>query len=450
MLHSIISSITECEFTKIQPKCKKIIKINISDVWTELSKLDVPTQELPALKFNVEEYMNALPYKYLIGYIVASLFNVFHNDKNEWYLYDDRSKIDTDTLYIIKRIKDLLKNYTFYNYYIRVNSTIGDVDLPWNDYIIANLAYICRMNDKITQPTLSTDNDIQFEIPCKINDNLEYSELYDKVYSLLTIDPDYIDHILDRNRTHDHFLNKTITAAVCINGTACTGKSTVLRTLVEETRNKYDKNSFLMKAGKLGGFRGKDQNQCLSLAYQLTTYHAAIKYPTAIMDRCPFNNLIWRCILSFMEPIDNIEHQCRLITQMVYESISKNTIQVMKDFPVIILIDLNILANRSRMYQRATGGDRYRCFIQNYVLMQNLFYCLFADYANWPVFNTPISSENQNTTKSEINQLALRKVHQNYKTSSTIKMPLTLEFNAKFKSDYVEDLNSSKRFNILK
>nr|ABX44710.1 hypothetical protein [Penaeus monodon nucleopolyhedrovirus] len=437
MITSIINAITNGNYRKITAPEKSILKVNVDTIWTELSKMDIPTELVPIVKFDVENTIRCLPLKYKIGYILTSLFNIFNDSSNIDLLYDPRSRVDADTKHIIDKMIDSMDNNRDVMYYYRiVLSPSCKVDLPWNDYILSNISYV-KSNQRMA-----------------VSNTLDYDLIYNKVMNILTSDREYMTHLFNEHRFRSHFINETKPASICINGTACAGKSSLINSLLTTIKMNYDENSFIIKSGRLGAWRGKDDNQILAMSYQLTALNEVHDHPTAIMDRCPFNNLIWRYIMRFINPSDDIESLCKDISTYVINTLSSNTVKTMQRYPIVVLIDTHIEENRERMYFRGIGGDRYRCYIENYVPMQNLFYALFADLANWPVYNTTITSSSyptdQNAKIKSLKQMILTKIERNIEERGKIKLPIKLSYCEKFSSTQKEDFDGAKRMKICK
>ncbi|UVT30853.1 p-loop NTPase [Penaeus vannamei nudivirus] len=439
MIQQAFNAVIRKQFVKIAADCRQVAVIDVSEVWLELTNMVIPSDINPQFGFHLEEEINCLPKKYLIGYLLACLFNVFNEPKNIYLLYDERSKLDPETLFVLDQFVSSMNLNADKVYYYRLKLQNGRVlDIPWHPYILSNINYVYKKTPRQ-----------------KILDRLDKDIIQDKVLKLIRGDYHYYSYIFDPRRAHQHFAVETSNTAVCVNGTACVGKSSVLNSILAKIRTHIDENSFIIKSGKLGGFKGKDVNQILSLEYQCCGMSEIFQSPTALMDRCPFNNLIWRYILRFVEAteLDDValsEH----IANYVVDTLSHNMVRVMRQYPVVVLIDTNVVQNRKRMYYRATGGDSFRCFIEKYAPMQNLFYALFADLAKWPVYNTAIVDENypmdQHERIRDMKTLILEKIKQNALRRGKIQLPLKLAYNVSFGSDIAESFEGAIRTNIMK
>ncbi|UHB41793.1 p-loop NTPase/TK1 [Macrobrachium rosenbergii nudivirus] len=455
LLQRILNEIYNGRITKSDYCINNNFKVNIYTIWEELETMEIPTEILPPFNFNVELCAGALPLKYLIGYLFTNLLKIDAKRNNLYLLYDIRSKIDYETIEIIKHIKlALCKNDVYYLQIelptlskMKYNTPSYTFSFPWNDYIIPTLAALYPKNKKGVG---------LIDKVIKIDDHVDYDMLREKIRLIMNQDNEFYNHLLyvKNNTIFNNFIENTYNVAVCVNGTACVGKSSLLNEISIQIKETIDNNSIILKVGKYGGFKGKDINQVLAMTYQLVGTDLLMRHPTSLMDRCPFNNLIWRFILQCMKykiGSDNIDE----MTKIVHESLPMNLIKIMQSFPVIVLIDLNILKNRERMFNRSTGGDGYRCYINSYVHLQNVFYTLFADLANWPIFNTAFNQcldypkESPNKRKT-IKQLILKKLQNNAKAVTVNENVPILERNVFFKSEYEENFDIAKKFNILK
>ncbi|UBZ25644.1 TK1 [Carcinus maenas nudivirus] len=443
MINNILSKLDTHKYERCNDRMPNFVLKSKDLIWVDLDSKPIReflAEEKPMLKFNLEDYMNALPKKYLIAYLLAVVFNVFENTWNCAYLYDDRTKLDSECIFVINEISKLLNANKKDNYYIAIKldhikqQQPCYIYLPWNDYIMTNLAAVLY------------DDEMQFANN-KIPDYFERDEIKDIVTKLVKKDRQFITS-LKAPEICEHFLNNTDDIAVSINGTACVGKTKLLQEIQHEVIKRYDPSCQILKIGKYGGFKGKDSNQILSLTYQGIALNLVNRQPTSIMDRDPFNNLIWRCILQCMKTFDRDEDLIDLFVEIFVTSVSRNLVKTMQQYPVVVLVDFDEIQNRMRMFNRATGGDRKRCFITNYVKIQNIVYCTFAHLANWPVFETAFNSIENPENRFTIKNLILTKISQNTKNNKR-SMP-ELESNSSFKSDFCECFNTAKKLKIMK
>lgn len=259
----------------------------------------------------------------------------------------------------------------------------------------------------------------------------------------------------------NHFLHETCNDAVMVNGTACVGKTSFLQEVVEEIRNKIDPNSRLLKASGCGGFRGKDCEQVLAMQYQLCASGLAKLCYTSVIDRCFFNNLLWRIIQALYNTNTDIVEYFLFL----FSLFSPAVIELMKREPIIVIIETNVPRNRKRMFDRDEGGDHIRCRLERYVIAQNLVYGVFATLCNWPLIDLGNFSFNETNIFKKIQQLILEKiilnVERNGKKLPTVsdkasdeETPLFLKRH-KFITEYkpevnIFDYNIAKCIEVLK
>jgi len=270
--------------------------------------------------------------------------------------------------------------------YIHVDQyyvTISPLELTWSDAIIARFYQQFNIIAELPQPTILRDALL-----------IERGNLISLVSRILKSDVSLFKKefkMWDRQS----FIEDTAPVAVGVNGTACVGKTTILNMALEKIQKYLDPQAQILKAGKFGGFKGKDREQTAAMQYQAITFAVMGDQYTSIADRDMFNNFIWRIIMA---------HQCtrtctaEKIVDNVLNKVSSNMIEVMSKQPIMIILDFNIVQNRMRMYKRANGGDRTRCFIQYYTPAQNAVYGLFAYLCKWPTFHRCFS---ENVTDKE-------------------------------------------------
>ncbi|UOT91815.1 TK1 [Aratus pisonii nudivirus] len=425
MIIEIIKLLKKNKYHRIDDNKGLINKIiNKDTVLIELQELKEHFNDNKDLMFgfNLESYMLVFPEKLLIAYISCAILNIFSKIRSINFIYNPATNFDHDCQYIIKLIKENLCEYEDKTYYLQVK----DIYLPWNDYILPEITG--RLHGVVTRE--------RFQKPLDCIKNKLH--LHHVVHQLMIKDNEFIES-LKSEKVRNHFTNKTISAAVSINGTACVGKTTLLSKLKNLVTSSHDETCQIEKIGRYGKYKGKDNNQILSLSYQSILLNIANRYPSNLLDRDPFNNLIWRCILQCVHTNSkNLEDE---IVEIFYNCISQNLLKTMKTYPIIILIDLNEEDNRRRMFLRNTGGDRKRCYITNYVLIQNVFYSLFAYYCSWPVFDTVFKNE------EAIIQLVMKKIYKNKKNPTDLP---PLNCSVTFKSIKEEDFTDAKRLKIMK
>lgn len=200
-----------------------------------------------------------------------------------------------------------------------------------------------------------------------------------------------IANLLDENKTH---LNKfdiptkakeTTSKIKYVTGTACVGKSTLMRRINHECGLK------IVKRGYLGGFEAKSHEpgaaDGLMLALQNT-----LSNENTIGDRGMFDNTAWRLIMHLLDykliitnknkklsyrelDVDGIIKLARNFFGAVYSPFS---IEELKKHTVLVIIDPYPKWNKIRMYNRGTKGDKHRSTILNYVVAQNIVYYIYA------------------------------------------------------------------------
>lgn len=374
--------------------------INSIEKYTSLSKYYV---EKAALALDADEFI------YFIYF--CGNFNFF-NKKFEsmdisFNLIDNTvpnlSKKVKITLAIIH--KTLWNNIFYYINVYQINFTF-----PWSKYIIPAIA-----REKTRQISLYKNT------PVPIKDSIiqhNFYNFFDKAYvkdlasSLFLLNArtgvEKIKYKFSQEN-NNVFINNTLNVAPMINGTACAGKTTLLTKAMLEINNKIDPNARVLKVAKLGGFEGKDKNQLLAMEYQSVAAELASVYYTSILDRCKYNNMIWRIILTLM---DSSEDSVQKFVDIL-EHFSSLMINLMSKQPIIIFLDSNVLANRKCMSTRNEGGDSYRCFLQNYAPAQNMVYGVLAALCKWPVIDRVDLTHKAKKIENEFINLVVNKIKKN-------------------------------------
>lgn len=360
--------------------------------------------------YRFEMKMYCLPKRLLYMYLYYQLLYGFYDSpfENITSSISLLRSLQPKTIYLPVTI---FKDLAIIHKYIVIDTfylSIPPIYLPWSDIIIPKLfsSYNYIVEEQI-KPVISTDL------------HMNYDNLIDIVTRILNPDETTLENISQWDT--NQFLYSTDSIAVGVNGTACAGKTAILNKALEKIKTDFDPNAEILKAGKFGGYGGKDIEQVLSLSYQATLFCSMYNQYTSIADRDMFNNLIWRLILCHM---DTATCTPKLIVDNFLSKISSNIIKIMTRKPIIILLDLNVPENRYRMYRRNTGGDRKRCFIEFYTPAQNAIYGLFAYLCNWPIFNRDFDQ----TKQDFIVDLIVSKINENIKNNND-KLPIknTLE-----------------------
>ena len=269
--------------------------------------------------------------------------------------------------------------------YKSIMYNFNGINYPWNDRILPILEYSKISAAKgFNNFGIFSDNLLIPIEPRKFDeidlfdkyDKIEikkWAELYSRKSSITTNESTTMD-ILNSN----DFNEKKNPFAVSVTGTACVGKTTILHRAINIIRNEDDENAKIYKAGKLGGFVGKDTEQILAMCYQYTMMSVEQTYYTSILDRCCLDNLIWRFIMTLMNSnesmVDTFMKELPCLTPLIITFLSKH--------PIIFIIDTNVNLVRKRMKQRGMGNDLARAQIENYVPAQNMVYGVLAKMSN--------------------------------------------------------------------
>lgn len=392
-LENIIECMEKGTFT-ISKKCiESKASLNLPRLEVELLSKIKSSQDCEDVAthntfYKIERKIFALPKQTLYLYLYYQLLYDFYNTpfKSQAESISLLRALQPKTIYIPLMIFQNLSTIHQYIenglYYI----TIPPIQLPWSDVICTKLFSSYNYTPIIPLPYESVSSL-----------SLEYDNLIAVVTSILQPKENTMDIISRWNK--DDFINKTASIAVGINGTACAGKTSILNKTLTKIQQNIDPNTGIIKAGKYGGYKGKDHEQILALTYQATVFAAMQEQYTSIADRDMFNNLIWRMILYHM---DTFSCTPKNIVDNFISKISRNLIHIMSKQPIIVFIDLNVPENRYRMFRRETGGDRKRCYIEYYTPAQNSIYGLFAYLCKWPIFNRTFDEKKQDNIISLI------------------------------------------------
>ncbi|QLI62427.1 KN57gp_065 [Dikerogammarus haemobaphes nudivirus] len=304
-----------------------------------------------------------------------------------------------------------IHEYVEHNKYYVV---IPPLYLPWSDAIISR--YYQRYNsvDVIPKPFVF-----------KTFLNIERKELIKIVDMILNEDPNFVNKVQKGRWSREAFIENTSSIAVGINGTACAGKTSILNQALEIIHETIDPNASILKAGRYGGFVGKDVEQTMAMQYQAIVYGLMVDQYTSLADRDMFNNFIWRLIMAHQ---DQESCTAEKIVNNFLEKVSSNMINLMLQQPILIFLDLNVPANRVRMFRRGTGGDHFRCFIEFYTPAQNAIYGLFAYLCNWPTFNRSFDEDKIEKQKEVIEMITAKIANNKLKHSNQLPKKNTLQF----------------------
>ena len=376
------------------------------------SKLDALTYEsigdLSRYEDCMEKKMLALG-NHAPRYLYLSLkFNAF-TDKAAEYPQEDRP--------FVSIVRQSLKKQLYY-----VMLPISQLILPWSDCILVDLVQRSNLRQLMLEPATNT-----------LLAHPDMSSLANAYFCGA-----FGQHTYDGSS----WINKTMCHAPSVNGVACVGKSTILAAAAEASA---DPNAQVLKVSKVGTFRGKDDDQVLAMQYQLTALSLAEIYYTSVMDRCPFNNMIWRLIMNYMDTTENVvEKFCRDLSRITLFTIERMSIE-----PIIVILDNDICANRRRMFKRNHGQDRLRCKIENYVKAQNMVYGVFARLCGWPVFCATDLMENS----LPLQELIAGKINSNIEFANNVLPPApysTTKHNTTFPQKDSENYLMARTIGIVK
>lgn len=210
--------------------------------------------------------------------------------------------------------------------------------------------------------------------------------------------------VAKHNQSCDENWAKTAVCAPYINGTACCGKSTLVRSLNtqlgalglhrhELPEGHCDGNGCTLSVKPVNfypkGFaKGKDQAIIRASVYQAAFFNLGLTHYTLVGDRCPLNNMIWRFIMMLLDVYSE-----NTPTSLLQKTLSKWMDSVPDAFwesakiiPTIIVIDPDVEAVQKRMLERKTGSDEYRATVPGYVQCQNLAYLELARRCGYTVW----------------------------------------------------------------
>lgn len=199
-----------------------------------------------------------------------------------------------------------------------------------------------------------------------------------------------------------NFLKNKTVCSPYLNGTACVGKSTLVKSTNRELA-KLNLHVHTLESGvscsgdncplavKPAYFlpkqwsKGKDKSLIRAMTYQLAFVNYGLKHYTLVGDRCPMNNLIWRFIMMMMEVFDSPDGILINILDKFLDTVPSEFWESCKIIPTIIIVDLDEPAVRQRMVERNEGGDVKRSKTKGYVECQNLVYMEIARRCGYPI-----------------------------------------------------------------
>lgn len=362
-------------------------------------------------------------------------------------IYETSDKMIYTKLAYIHETFTLKPNYTI---------SIKDIEIPWNDRILPRLSREQNRSKRTFSQAFGCSSSMINSMPTLAHESLfssfEQKELirkYATIFGRGYTSKDSKELETDLNNMDpgvlDRFLNHTKFTAVKINGTACAGKTTILNNTLADIQTTIDCNAEILKIGSMGGFAGKDYNQVLAMEYQYVAIGMADKFYTSVCDRCPFNNMIWRIILSMMDTTQDMVS----VFMKELADISPLMIKLMSNEPIIVIIATDVQTNRDIMARRNNGGDVYRSRIENYTKAQNIVYGVLAKLCNWILVDT--SSNNFREKQNKIQELLVKKTERNvwYHHNKTPNLKPS-EFHIKHKLIQTYNIDHSDKFNVAK
>ena len=258
--------------------------------------------------------------------------------------------------------------------------------------------------------------------------------------------------LYDNVESIEHFQNHTRNVAISVTGTACATKTTTLNFINNFINNYLELNAIdetctIYKAGQMGSFQNKDIEQGRAMCYQGVMINVAYDYKYAIIDRSPYDNLIWRIIMALVPSYGTEEFETNLYN--AFDTIwSISMMNAISLDPIIIFVDLNEEENRKRMLKRNTGADNWRYSLDGYVEVQNIIYYMVGRMVKSPIFDM---SEIINNPKksSQLWQKIVTMIYTKYSNNSPKpKMPIV-----KFKMPPIEnpiDYTEAEKLGLLK
>lgn len=184
-----------------------------------------------------------------------------------------------------------------------------------------------------------------------------------------------------------------------ISGTACVGKSSILKRL-------EDRGWMIRSRGELGSFGGKAKNAAQIGALCAALYEG-LSFPNVIGDRGVIDNIIWQFTMDLLNPEKAhcnpnrqdghfafvfLKHSLSILSELVIRNFTRQK--------GVIFIDPFPEANRERMRLRNEGGDLHRVRLPNYCEAQNFAYFIFARLFRYPIF-IPAYDRSQNNKNNQ-------------------------------------------------
>nr|WCZ68564.1 hypothetical protein HvNV085 [Heliothis virescens nudivirus] len=349
-----------------------------------------------------------------------------------------------DLLIDVSRILQTLLVNSKLNY--TIDTMFGPV--PWNDTILPILSMPLPAESlvryKIDRPKISLGQTLP---------EMDIDKIYTRDY-LMSVIKTYTTGGVGTDRISDdtltRFVKHTKNISPALNGTACVGKSTILRNITSCAQKSlgpdFDGTVQVLKLSQYGGFKDKDINDLVGMQCLPVLMHACEEYSTSVTDRCVFNNIIWKLIMSLFDASSDQE-----LMEGAYKALhtlNLNLLEFMKKFPIFVLVDSSILLNRKRMFNRGVDtleksekvtGDLFRCKIVPYVKAQNVIYGTLATLCDWPVIDVGYKFPLTADWMSILTNTFCNKLVENYKVSKALALADNISRDFDCRGSYIED-----------
>lgn len=340
-------------------------------------------------EFDLSMCMYNLPNEVFIIFVMAHLNDDFWRknlENNDTNYFDHFENHKQSLLYINELFAE--------NWQDTYQVICGDYILPWNDLIVP-LYY--KFNKQYTAPMIIDKPKLLLWTYVDRND---LTKLLTMVWNGES-PVEYMDKLNDEQRFYS-----TACVAPALNGTACSGKTTILNNTIKRI-NEFDPKATILKVGRMGSYAGKDVCQFVALTQQITISLATMAFYTSIVDRDAFNNALWRLIQFNWASTNVVEDFVVALSAM-----DPQTVHQLSLMPVIYIIDTDVIENRRRMHKRNMGGDSWRCRVEQYVARQNMAFAAMAYLFKAPLFDRAHGTIE--AVSKEISNLLYKKSLNNY------------------------------------
>lgn len=338
---------------------------------------------------------------------VVSALNVLVRSDPEWY---DRPVIYFQThpcdhvsrhWYVLARAADMI-----YHRYSTVVAEDGKSILPWSPLAVYTLnAHILKERNaslklgfgpRITVSGALWRNTLESVFATAVKSIERHPESRINIYGEIIYNR--VDAAAANVDAVDGNVIPPKTCAMELNGTACTGKSSALRKWCGE----YNLN--IIKAGRLGSFVAKDDNQIIALQMQPILLNFMERHAKShIADRGVMNNWLWRYITQAMDGAyaelpaaditTHINEAIRKVSFKLIPLVAEGTIAYMRRLPAIYLVATDEKETAQRMLNRGNGSDRARAHLPGYVYAQNLWYAFIGMLCSYPLYDVSLTED---------------------------------------------------------